>query len=105
MGFKENLETLKSAEDIEKITLYEDDLQIGEIPNVEGKKGSLKVYANIFDFKNGEIGKNKIEQGLILFAEHTKDAKDNPGKHPSIDILLNAEKNNKKIRAVIDFKP
>lgn len=105
MGFKENLETLKSAEHIEKITLYDEDGQkIGEIPNVEGKKGSLKVYANLFDFKNGEIGKIKILHGLELFAEHTKDAKEFPGKHPSIDILLNAEKNNKKIKAIIALK-
>jgi hypothetical protein len=37
----------------------------------------------------GEISLDAAVEGLSLFAEHTGDAENCPGKHPNIDRLLN----------------
>ena len=38
--------------------------------------------------QHGAINGAAAEQGLEIFAEHTADARTNPGKHPNIDRLL-----------------
>jgi hypothetical protein len=37
----------------------------------------------------GEISLDAAVEGLSLFAEHTEDAENCPGKHPNVDRLLN----------------
>ena len=49
--------------------------------------GSLKVYFYLYE-TYGEINSDAAMEGIDLYAEHTDDAKDNPGKHPNIDSLL-----------------
>ena len=37
-------------------------------------------------------------RGLELFAEHTADARANPGKHPNIDLLFKVRAENLDLR-------
>ena len=41
----------------------------------------------------GAINIDAAKQGLDIFAEHTVDARANPGKHPNIDRLLTIAEN------------
>jgi hypothetical protein len=41
--------------------------------------------------KYGVINAAAAAEGLALYAEHTQDARQNPGKHPNIDRLLAIE--------------
>jgi len=36
----------------------------------------------------GVINSDAAMEGIDLYAEHTEDAQNNPGKHPNIDRLL-----------------
>lgn len=86
--FKENLATLRSIDAVDKITLLKEGIEVGTIPNAEGKRGSLQVYANVLNFQDGEIGLEQALQALEIFSEYVQIAKDNPGEHPNIDRLL-----------------
>ncbi len=70
MRFIKTLETLKPADNIEKIDFIVDDKVTNTIFNEEATKGSLKVIANILDFDNGNIDKKLAEKGLDLFCEY-----------------------------------
>ena len=48
----------------------------------------MRVYHALAQQFNGKLDRTCAEKGLQLFAEHTEDAKQNPGKHPNIDLLL-----------------
>ena len=84
MNFKDILNTLPSIDDIEKIELYVNDELIDSIDNKPGKAGSVAVYNALLQ-EFGSINKAAAVKGLILYAEHTADAQENPGKHPNID--------------------
>ncbi|QEN05369.1 DUF2322 family protein [Thiospirochaeta perfilievii] len=103
MNFKEILESLKPVDNVEKIDIVVDGKVINTIPNIEGKSGSLKVYANLVDFDNGNIDYKLAAKGLDHFAEHVEDAKNNPGAHPNIDLLLNI-KEDEYVKAVVHYK-
>lgn len=103
MNFKETLETLKPIDKIEKIDIVKDGEVINSIPNAEGKRGSLQVYANLVGFDNGNIDEVLAKKGLELFAEHTQDAEKNPGAHPNIDLLLSITGDN-YVKAVVHYK-
>jgi len=103
MGFKENLEAMKSIADVENIVLYKSGEKIVSIPNEDGKRGSLQLYANLIDFDNGSIDFTMAQKGLELFGEHVADAKANPGAHPNIDTLL-AIGEDDTIKAIINYK-
>ena len=60
---------------------------IGAIENQPGSAGSVRVYAYLAT-KWGGINPQAAEEGLAIYAEHTEDARANPGKHPNIDRLL-----------------
>lgn len=57
------------------------------IQNKAGSQGSLAVYNHLAQ-TFGAITPDAARKGLELFAEHTEDARINPGKHPNIDRLL-----------------
>ena len=57
------------------------------IENKAGSQGSLAVYNHLAQ-TFGAITPDAARKGLELFAEHTEDARINPGKHPNIDRLL-----------------
>ncbi len=62
---------------------------IHHIPAVEGKLGSLKLYHALDGQFGHKLDKHSARQGIEWFAEHVEDAKQYPGKHPNIDLLLN----------------
>jgi hypothetical protein len=57
------------------------------IENKPGSQGSVKVYHHLFN-KWGSINQDAAKDGLEIYAEHTLDAEENPGKHPNIDRLF-----------------
>lgn len=61
---------------------------IHNIPAIDGKLGSLKLYNALFAKFDGKLTANEAKQGLEWFAEHVEDAKNNIGKHPNIDLLF-----------------
>ena len=87
--FSDVLLTLDSADHVQKIELYyPDGKAAGVIENKPGSQGSVKVYHYLYKMY-GEITTDAAVEGLELYAEHTEDAENNPGKHPNIDRLFN----------------
>jgi hypothetical protein len=87
--FKDVLLDLDDADDVLRIELYyEDGESAGVIHNRPGSTGSVKVFNHLYK-TFGSINIDAAVEGLSLYAEHTADAEDNPGKHPNIDKLFN----------------
>ena len=86
--FSDFLATLANTDHIQKIDLFNADKSLaGSIENKPGSQGSVKVYHHLFK-KWGSINKDAAKDGLKIYAEHTQDAEENPGKHPNIDRLF-----------------
>jgi len=85
--FSEQLAGLPAADHIQKIELLTNDEISAVIENKPGSQGSIKVYHHLYR-KYGGINVEAAKEGLLIYAEHTEDAKLNPGKHPNIDRLL-----------------
>jgi hypothetical protein len=89
--FSENLKHLPSIDAVERIELSDPQgMPAGTIEHRPGQSGSLAVY-NYLLGKYGDINAAAAGEGLELYAEHTEDARENPGKHPNIDRLLTLE--------------
>lgn len=101
MAFKENLEALPQAKGNELILLDESGTEVARIANGPGTAGSFRVYAFLAD-KWGSINAEAAEEGLRLYAEHTEDARLNPGKHPNIDRLLDIQSAGKPCKVRIE---
>lgn len=88
MAFADNLKQLPSIAHLAELQLIDAAGAVAAtIANQPGKAGSLAVY-HALAVKHGGISVAAAEEGLELFAEHTADARANPGKHPNIDRLL-----------------
>jgi hypothetical protein len=87
MSFAENLARLPAADGIAAIVLEDPAGGIERIENVPGSQGSVRVYAYLAG-KHESLDAVAAEEGLALYAEHTADARANPGKHPNIDRLI-----------------
>jgi len=88
MAFADNLKQIPGVGNIEKIDLYDGSGKLAAtLENKPGKAGSLAVYNQLLQL-HGKIDAAAAREGLVLFAEHAQDARDNPGKHPNIDRLL-----------------
>ncbi len=86
--FTENLATLENVDGFVAMKLFDEMGNVcGTIDNQPGSTGSFRVYYHIA-LKWGGIGQKAAQEGLDLFAEHTDDARGNPGKHPNIDRLF-----------------
>ena len=87
-SFKDNLELLPSIDGIVRMDIIDPIGNIiASIENQPGKKGSLAVYQYL-EQNFGIINAEAAALGLDVFAEHTADAKNRPGAHPNIDLLL-----------------
>jgi hypothetical protein len=85
--FQENLAGLPGIDGIARIELHTKDGSLAAIiENKPGSQGSLRVYRYLAD-KYAAITPEAAQEGLQLYAEHTADARANPGKHPNIDRL------------------
>jgi hypothetical protein len=74
-------------QDIEKVELHEEG-RVMEIPNIPGKQNSLKLYLCLAKVGHGKINRHEAKLGLKIFGKELQDAARNQkGKHPSIDFL------------------
>jgi hypothetical protein len=87
MSFAEVLAGLPPVDDLVAIELTGPDGETARVENKPGSQGSLKVYGYLLK-KFGKLDRDAANAGLIMYAEHTFDARANPGKHPNIDRLL-----------------
>ena len=96
MNFKDILDTLPSIEHLTGLDVLNGETVIHHIPAAPGKLGSLRLYNALAEKFNGKLDRTSAQKGLQLFAqqgiewfaEHVEDAKQNPGKHPNIDLLF-----------------
>ena len=87
--FSDFLAELETTDQIQKIELMNPAGEVvGVIENKPGSQGSVRVFNHLFK-KWGGITKDAAKAGLKIYAEHTADAEENPGKHPNIDRLFN----------------
>lgn len=104
MAFADNLKQLPGVENIEKLDLLDSGGNVVAIlENKPGKAGSLAVYNHLV-LSHGKIDAASASEGLILFAEHTDDAKKNPGKHPNIDRLFQVIEGELSLSATVTRK-
>ncbi len=88
MAFAENLKQLPKVSHLAAMELRDSaDTVLATIENKPGQAGSLAVYNHLAQLF-GAITPDAARKGLELYAEHTEDARSNPGKHPNIDRLF-----------------
>jgi len=88
MQFKANLDTFPAIDGIARLELLDSNgNMVGAIENKPGSQGSLRLYLHLVQ-QFGSITPEAAEKGCELYAEHTEDAEQNPGKHPNIDRLF-----------------
>ena len=86
--FSDNLKRLPGVSHLAAINLLDADGNlVAAIENIAGSQGSLVVYNHLAQ-TYGAITPDAARKGLELYAEHTEDARQHPGKHPNIDRLL-----------------
>jgi hypothetical protein len=86
--FKENLQQLPPIDGVRRIDLIDGTgAVVASIENQPGKQGSLAVYQYLKQVF-GILDAQAAEHGLLVFAEHTADARNRPGAHPNVDRLL-----------------
>ena len=99
--FSDVLLTLDSADEVQRIELYhENGAPAGVIENKPGSQGSLKVYNHLYKMY-GNITLDAAVEGLALYAEHTEDAENCPGKHPNVDRLISVLENEEPLKVKI----
>lgn len=99
MSFAENLATLPPIPHLSRLELVNGDAVVAVIENRPGSAGSVRVYAALAS-RYGRIDREAAEAGLLLYAEHTEDARHNPGKHPNIDRLFAIAKGGTPLRVI-----
>jgi hypothetical protein len=87
VSFAEVLAGLPSVDHLSGIELSGPDGEAEWVENKPGSQGSLKVYHYLLE-KFGKLDGAAAKAGLVMYAEHTLDARAYPGKHPNIDRLL-----------------
>lgn len=100
-NFKDNLSQLPAIDGVARIDLLD---QAGEvvasIENQPGKQGSLAVYQYLKQ-EFGDLGVDAAQHGLLIFGEHTQDARNRPGAHPNIDRLLTIVDGGEALKIVV----
>ena len=90
MSFADTLKTLPEAGGTRLLLRDAAGLEVAVIENVPGTAGSFRVYAYLAQ-QYGSINVAAAAEGLAIYAEHTDDARLNPGKHPNIDRLFGVQ--------------
>lgn len=89
--FSDNLAQLPVMETVAAIELIDQSgTPVAKIENKPGQAGSLRVYSWLAETL-GAITPEAATVGLTIYAEHTQDARANPGKHPNIDRLFSIQ--------------
>lgn len=98
MAFADNLKQLPGVSHLAALQLVDDAGQVvATIENKPGQAGSLAVYNHLAQLY-GAIGPEAARKGLDLYAEHSEDARLNPGKHPNIDRLIGLMERGESLR-------
>ncbi|HSG23170.1 MAG TPA: DUF2322 family protein [Azonexus sp.] len=98
MSFAENLKKLPGISHLAAVNLLnKEEIVVANIENKPGSQGSLAVYNHLAQ-TYGSINIEAAKKGLEIFAEHTDDARANPGKHPNIDRLIAIEQGGPALR-------
>ena len=97
MGFSDNLKKMPGVAHIEAIRLLDGEEEVGLIEHKSGQVGSLILYNHLAQIY-GAITADAARAGLELYAEHTEDARANPGKHPNIDRVLEMAQGGRTLR-------
>jgi hypothetical protein len=88
MAFADNLRILPGVSHLAALNLIDAaGAVVGTIENKAGQAGSLAVYNHLAQLY-GAITPEAAKKGIELYAEHTEDARLNPGRHPNIDRLI-----------------
>jgi hypothetical protein len=88
MTFADNIKKLPGVSHLAALRLVDADGNVvASIEHKPGQIGSLAVYNHLAQI-HGAITPEAAKQGLELYAEHTDEARANPGKHPNIDRLI-----------------
>ncbi|HET7794870.1 MAG TPA: DUF2322 family protein [Rhizobacter sp.] len=88
MAFADNLKQLPPITHLAGLELLDQQgAVVATLHNKPGQAGSVAVYAALAQ-RFGAITVQAAQEGLALYAEHTADARANPGKHPNIDRLI-----------------
>lgn len=96
--FQENLKKLPGISHLAGINLLDDaGAIVATLENKPGQAGSVAVYNHLAQV-HGAITPIAAAKGLEIYAEHTEDARLNPGKHPNIDRLLTLIAENRTLR-------
>ena len=96
--FAENLKKLPGISHLAAINLLDADGNVlAVIENKAGSQGSLAVYNHLAQ-TYGAITPDAARKGLELYAEHTNDARQHPGKHPNVDRLIGLVEEKKTLR-------
>lgn len=96
--FQENLKKLPGISHLAGINLLDDAGNIvATLENKPGQAGSVAVYNHLAQV-HGAITPAAAAKGLEIYAEHSEDARLNPGKHPNIDRLLALIADNQTLR-------
>ncbi len=96
--FTDNLKKLPGISHLAAINLLDVEGHVlAVIENKAGSQGSLAVFNHLAQIY-GAITPEAAKKGLDLYAEHTEDARQNPGKHPNIDRLIRLVDENKTLR-------
>ena len=91
--FSDVLLTLDNTDHVQSIELFhEDGSSAGVIENKPGSQGSVKLFHHLYKMF-GSISLDAAVEGLSLYAEHTEDAENCPGKHPNVDKLIDVLEN------------
>ena len=99
--FKEILETFEDVSHVKEIVLSNKDGKIiSTIKSIPGSLGSIKLYHHLY-LTFGELSIDAALKGIELYSEHSKEAKNYPGKHPNIDRLLDIIENEKNLKIKI----
>lgn len=101
--FAENLEQFPEVGSIERIEISQDGALLSTIDNIDGQRGSLALY-NYLLKTMGDLDIYAAKRGLELYAEHTADARANPGEHPNIDRLILIEATHKPMTMKAVYK-
>lgn len=86
--FTDILAGLPPIDAIERLEIRERDGTLSAvIENRPGSQGSLAVYHSLY-LDRPTLDRDAAQRALALFAEHTGDARLQPGRHPNIDRLF-----------------
>ena len=87
MAFTDNLKKMPGVAHVEAIRLLDGEEEVAVIEHKQGQVGSLTLYNHLAQIY-GALTPEAARAGIELYAEHSEDARANPGKHPNIDRLL-----------------